>query len=355
MSFDSGGSRYGGFGNDTLGGSSYGNGNDYYASGSGSSRAGGFSDSRRGYEEYTEGDAEVTRSSTSVARSGSLRTPTRSASTPTTATQPSAPAPVEDLLGDFGDDSALGSTVSNTAPAGLATNKALPAVAKSSIGLDDDDFDDFQAAPVQSTGTALPPASTTSKPNLMTMLNAAPSRPPVQTSSFGQVPQQNAAYSMGMGMGAGMGMHRSTGSFSNPSSQYASPIQPQQPQQNLFGGAQLRPTNTTNSFTQSTTGLRPTPVVPTSATQGQNKPAATANFDDLWSMSIGSAAAKPATSGKSIKDLEKEKSMAGLWGAQQQQQQRFGGVPAVSTFDSFAGVSGGSSGGKNGDADDLLL
>ncbi len=63
-------------------------------------------------------------------------------------------------------------------------------------------------------------------------------------------------------------------------------------------------------------------------------PAKSTNFDDLWSLSLGgSTAAKPAAAGpnKSIKDLEKEKATAGLWG----QQKPAGGVPppAFGTFE----------------------
>ena len=47
------------------------------------------------------------------------------------------------------------------------------------------------------------------------------------------------------------------------------------------------------------------------------QPKASANFDDLWSMSLG-ASSKPAAGGvgaqKSMKDLEKEKAQASIWG-----------------------------------------
>ncbi|KAG8685362.1 Epsin-3, clathrin recruitment and traffic between the Golgi and endosome [Ceratobasidium sp. 394] len=75
------------------------------------------------------------------------------------------------------------------------------------------------------------------------------------------------------------------------------------------------------------------------------------NFDDLWSMSLGSsstASAKPATgasAGKSIKDLEKEKAQATIWGS--------GGKPPASGggFGAFSGSTGGgaASGGGGGD------
>lgn len=85
------------------------------------------------------------------------------------------------------------------------------------------------------------------------------------------------------------------------------------------------------------------------------KTASSTNFDDLWSMSLGSSAAKPAaaTAGKSIKDLEKEKAQASIWGG--------GGAgaakPAQSQWGAFAGApaSSSSSNAAGGGGDDLLL
>ncbi|KAJ3559375.1 hypothetical protein NP233_g11277 [Leucocoprinus birnbaumii] len=239
LSFSSGGSRYGGFGSDSLGGGggSYG-GNDYY--GSGSSRMGGFSDSssgRRQYEEYDAGGDEIGGSGSSpVTRTSSARSPPprRQSSVPTattTAPAPSpAPAPVQNLL-DFDDDVVpVAAPAPVPAQAALATNKALP----KPIGLDDDDFDDFQAAPVQA--PAAPPQAPLgqqgAKPNLMQLLgNAAPMSPTSPTQPQAQ-PPATGGFGMGMGMGGmGVQMHRVTGSV---------------------GGAGMRPspaaTTTTNSM-----------------------------------------------------------------------------------------------------------
>lgn len=144
MSFSSGGSRYGGFGSETMGyGGSGGSGDrgetiapsrvsealmvllDYGSYG-GSSSSGGFRDDTRrgGFEEYNAGDDEEVnqRASTSV------RTPTRSstASSVTAKAKAPAPAPVQevDLLGGFGDDDAFA-----TPAPGFSVDKALPAVA----------------------------------------------------------------------------------------------------------------------------------------------------------------------------------------------------------------------------------
>lgn len=113
---------------------------DYGSYGAGGSGGGGSSfrdDSRRGggFEEYNAGDDEVVSTPTSAStqsRTNSGRVaPTRKATVSTPAPA-RAPAPVEDLLGGFGDDDAFGSSASSTSNglSGLAMNKELPAVSK---------------------------------------------------------------------------------------------------------------------------------------------------------------------------------------------------------------------------------
>ena len=113
------------------------------------------------------------------------------------------------------------------------------------------------------------------------------------------------------------------------------------------------------------------PSLATSPTVGAKKPAGAGagNFDDLWTMGMslgsgskpgtpvggkrtsiglgmGAGAAAPA---KSMKDLEREKAQAGIWGvgAQKAQQQQQAGAGAFGSFGPAAGGAGG--------ADDLLL
>jgi epsin len=235
----------------------------------------------------------------------------------------------------------------------------------------DDDFTDFQAAPVQAPATsgAAAPQPTTGgkKPNLMDMLNTTSVQTPVQV-GYGQ-PQQPAGYGgMGMGgsmvmggnvgggstamMGMNMGGHRQTPSISPNASQFSSPMSPQlQPQQsNLFGGSSAPP-------------IRPTSMSNSSAKPPAAAQAKSANFDDLWTMSLGgggggggssssSSVSKPgaATAGKSIKDLEKEKAQAGIWGAQQKY---VGGAPIPAAFGGGFGNAAPPSTSSGGD--DLLL
>ncbi|KAG5642411.1 hypothetical protein DXG03_002813 [Asterophora parasitica] len=338
-SFSSGGSRYGGFGNDAYsgGGGSYGN--EYSGSGSygaGGSNGGGNSgfrdESRRGggFEEYNAGDDEDVSSrsprspvgnSRSQQASGRSSVPTRKASAPAPA-PPSAP--VEDLLGGFGDDDDFGSSVAappaSNGFAGLGSNKALPAVASPPVAIDDDDFADFQAAPVQASAA---PAPAPAKPNLMDLLSAT--TPAVSASSgFGQPQQQQPpAYgNIGLGVGAVNFSNSGVGAIST---HRASPsVSSQSPQ--LFSSTQRTPATT--------------PAVKISSGGG-------GAFDDLWSMSLGAKPTSAANStGKSIKDLEKEKSLAGLWGS--------GGAKvagASSNANSFGGFGASTSSG----GDDLLL
>ncbi|KAG6909291.1 hypothetical protein DXG01_001235 [Tephrocybe rancida] len=293
-----GGSRYGGFGSEEAGGGGggrYGN-NEYGGYGAGGSGQSSFRDEGRrgGFEEYNAGDDEdvaprsPVRSST---MSSGRASTTRKASVPTPAPAP-APA-VEDLLGGFGDDDDFGPTT--TAPVSYA-NKALPAVSPP-VAIDDDDFADFQAAPVQAAtapAPALTPAAapTNTQPNLMALL--ASTQPTYTAPRPAQQPQPSFVGNTNTGFG---GMHRPSQSLSSPVSFSAAPMQAQ----SLFGGAPLAPA--------------PAPTVaPASA-----KPASGAGaFDDLWSMSMGGSSKPTAASGqgKSIKDLEREKATAGLWGGQ---------------------------------------
>ncbi|KAH9480380.1 ENTH domain-containing protein [Psilocybe cubensis] len=369
MSFESsGGGRYGGFGSDSLGGgggsSTYGNySNDYRAGGS-SSRAdmGGSSSyggsSRRNFEEYNAGDDEVSHTPSPV-RTSSVRTPVRKNTAPP---PPPPPAPVADLLGGLDDDT-FGAPV--PAPAPLAMNKALPAVSNPSVGLDDDDFNDFQAAPIQAApiqaaSTPIAPAAT-KKPTLMDMLNST--SPPIQqqqqpvntgfaqpSTGFGMGMGMNMGINPGMGMGMaggapagmggmnmGMGGHRQTPSYSQPG-QFSAPMAP----------TPMAPMKSTPSGFSPGSSMSPKPA------GGAAAPAKSANFDDLWSLSLGSTTtSKPAAgTGKSIKDLEKEKAMAGLWGGQQQsgQAKPVGSAP-LPAFGGFGTAAPPSSAGN----DDLLL
>ncbi|PIL35143.1 hypothetical protein GSI_02932 [Ganoderma sinense ZZ0214-1] len=321
MSFTSGGSRYGGFGSDSIssysgggyggggssssynGGGSY-SGRDYdsYDNGGSGGFGGSSSNGRRGFQEYDAGDDDIVprRSSSAAATSSPSHasTPQRSSTLPATPAPPPPKAqPVVDLLGMDDDD--FGSTVS--AP----TEKALPAVGAQSLQASgDDDFDDFQTAPPSAAPTtnaffSTAPAVSTSLPPPLTAQSFTP--PPAQAANnlFNMLssgtPAAAARPAQNVMPNAGMGMMR--------------PMMASPPP--MMGGAPLVPNRPV---------MAPTPppgrATTTSAAQ-QQKPMA--NFDDLWSMSLSSTSGKPsggapAAQQKSIKDLEKEKAQAQMWG-----------------------------------------
>ncbi|EKM49789.1 uncharacterized protein PHACADRAFT_265480 [Phanerochaete carnosa HHB-10118-sp] len=344
LGLTSGGSRYGGFGSEGMGsgngwgGGSSSYGGDYssrdyndYSSGGGS---GGFRDSssRKTYDEYEAGDDDVVaaRRSNSIGGSTSSSTPRRrETGTPATPATPTAAAkfkaPVPDLLGLDDDFSAP-----VTAPP-PAANKALPTVAPAS-DLVDDDFDDFQAAP-PSAGPAtsnlaflgsapIAPAAAPPKATSPPLVQQTPLTPQPNASLFNMLSstttasppplQANRAPSY---MGSGMGSAMTPTAVPN----YTSPIMtPNAPaRQGSFGGA------STTSTTQAA------------------KPASSGGFDDLWTMSLGSAASKPqqsSTPAKSIQDIQKEKTQTAMWGSGQQAR-----PPMGAGFGSFGGAPAGAS------------
>ncbi|KAF8506336.1 hypothetical protein JB92DRAFT_732640 [Gautieria morchelliformis] len=335
---------------------------DYYNGGGGSSSSFRDDAGRKGYEEYDAGDYEETPASR---RSNSMRGP----SSPSTSRVPGGsansseaktkvkekekekPVPVDDLLGDWGDDSgaaALSATAS-------IHDKALPALVPP-VSNDGDDFDDFQSAPVSPPPAPLAfsqtpmqtPAQGNAKPNLFDILN--PSTPTTATST---APVASRA--------------------PGPAQQSwpQSPLQAQTARPNYFGGSMGGMGSTTPmspvpaSFTGgASTGsgsgpLSPTPAGARPPPPGSAPPAAksNSNFDDLWSLGLGASAkagpgsSSSATAGKSMKDLEREKAQAGIWGASQGQTKQ----ASVGAFGAFGSSSVGGSSGGGGGGDDLLL
>ncbi|KIJ62654.1 hypothetical protein HYDPIDRAFT_94170 [Hydnomerulius pinastri MD-312] len=383
MSFTTGSSRFGGFGSDSLGGGSGGyygdrmsgrDGGDLdyggsYSGGGGSS--GGFRDStgRREFEEYTAGDDEtVERRSNSVTQNNvPSRSGTTAGSSLRTQATAAVPAPKQkepevDLLGGFGDDEPVAAAPAIT----NNTNKALPSLATGFDGrsfmhlavtwltcLLDDDFADFQAAP----SPASPPPA---RPTLREMLNSSP--PPA-----GRAP----APAMAVPLASQVLRTTSPPAYTPSSFNILSPTNnnrqsqtfattPAAPvQNNLWGSSQpISPTASTTS------ARKPTSAAPTRAPiSGAPSPAPAkgmSGFEDLWSMSLGapssSSAAKSATAGKSIKDLEKEKSQAGIWASTQKPGPAMGasmGTGMGSGFGNFGSTQSG--GASSGGGDDLLL
>ncbi|KAI5896231.1 ENTH-domain-containing protein [Schizophyllum commune H4-8] len=366
LSFSSGGSRYGGFGSDSLGGGGY-SGSSFsggYSGSAGYSGSGGFASSssgfrddtsRRGFEEY---DAGADEESSRPARSSSVRsaaTSSRSAAQERRQTAPPAPKqpePVVDLLGGFDDEPTPAPAPANN------QNKALPALG----GGDDDDFADFQAAP---TTPAPAPAAAAAKPNLMDLLNSTPSTasapvsaaPMASPPAYGQ--QTFGAYGMGMGQpGMGMGY----GQPQQAAMGMGMGMQPQamghQPMGSMSGGMGMgmggRPASIATSPMQPAMAASPPPMRPVSTSTSSSSaatPKSASAFDDLWSMSLGGSGSKPSTpvagAGKSIKDLQKDKVNQSLWGA--------GGGTGMGGAMGAPKPAASNSGSFGGGNDDLLL
>lgn len=207
----------------------------------------------------------------------------------------------------------------------------------------DDDFDDFQAAPPSAPISPAPTASAPAKAN-MNIFDALGSTPQGGFSAQQAAQPQRMSMSMQSGYSASPVMSPVV----NRSS-FASPVQQQPMSPSVFGGGGLMsPTSPPPSSTAGRSAVPPRSSL-ASATSAKSSGSG-GGFDDLWSMSLGSSgAAKPAANNsgakKSIKDLEKEKAQASIWGGA-------GGANSMGTaFRASSNTQASSSGGN----DDLLL
>ena len=323
------GSRYGGFGSDSLGYGGYSGG--VYGDGGGFGGAtNDFQDSgRRGgsqfdeYDEYDEADATP---------------PTRRGPSPprTRTKQPEPPKPKEpeqDLF-DFGDD--------EPAPTSTAAGKQPAAGSSSGLDIldskpadDDDDFDDFQSAtpapqPASSSNQfSIPPPSSTVSTNSNTQFVA----PKPVSGSQGA----NLNGLVGFTSMTPTPTSSTVGSPTSPAQ--GSMMQPQQQQQQQ----QQKPTGfqaaTPNYFTSVSVNTNQPPSgglghkqgmssisslqSGTTASSAGNKPAAAKSsgdaFGSLWSTASANAGIQKSNStaskGPNLASMAKEKASAGIWGA----------------------------------------
>jgi epsin len=205
--------------------------------------------------------------------------------------------------------------------------------------LSDDDFDDFQAAPA-------------SAPALNQVFTSLPTQavaptPPIQPQIQSFVQPQQAPMQPNLG---NVGILSPTSPRAN--STFASPVNPNYGFSNVNTGSSiLTPTSSQPRSNVTSPGLaRSSPAASAKSSGG--------NFDDLWNMSLGSKPTATTTSGpaKSMKDLEKEKASAGIWGSSVQQQ---GKPPAMgmglgsSSLGGFGSAAPPKS--ASGGVDDLLF
>lgn len=213
----------------------------------------------------------------------------------------------------------------------------------------DDDFDEFQAAPPSATSpsfTAPAPQPTRPVFPLQPAQQAKPIVPFQPTQQFQTMqpaqPVQQPNF-FGSGMNAmSPGPRNTSPSYGAPnyniSTSIMSPTSPGILSPGLASGS-VKPTTTT-----------PTPA----------KQATSANFDDLWNLSLGTT---PTTNksntntapAKSMKDLEKEKATAGIWGATNQNQARQPTMGGGLWGPSNTTVTNTNSSKPSGGADDLLF
>jgi epsin len=268
------------------------------------------------------------------------------------------PAPIMNLL-DFDDSEPAPAAGSTPTSGAAATNKALPALASLAINENgmsltiislyirnahirgiaggDDDFADFQAAP--SSPPAAAPVAGTTKPNLMDLL--ASTAPTASRSIQSAQPKPFGTLNTALAATSSQQLRPSSTPATAPA---------------FAGMPVMNPMSARSTVTSPvTTNTK------TLASASTKTGSAGGGFDDLWSMSLGSVAAGKSAGGagtKSIRDLEKEKAQAGIWGSQNQMR---GQAPASSTaaaagaFGSYVNSVAPSSAGESAGADDLLL
>ncbi|KAJ6781579.1 hypothetical protein PWT90_01574 [Aphanocladium album] len=301
----SGGSRYGGFGPESSGGSAAGYGGysgGVYGDGGGFGgqssdyQEGGASRSERfeEYDEFDEGDRP--------AASSTRRTRTERAGTKKTTPEVAKPKEPEVDLFSFDEPATTSSAAAPAGGSGLA-DLAGPSSAPAAQD-DDDEFDDFQsAAPAGQASTA---------PAAIAQPLAAPTAAPTQAPS-------HAFAALSPSAGAGVNYN----AFAAPT-QAAKPAAPaafQQSGPNYFSGVQSQGSTQASTPTiPTTTNSGPTTMANTRPVQGNSKPATPAAGGDAFGALWGKASAgikktNASTSGPALGQLAKEKSSANIWGS----------------------------------------
>lgn len=334
----SGGSRYGGFGSEDAGGYGGYSGGVYGDGGGFGGNTSGFQDSssrRDRFEEYDEYDEGA------VAAPGRRKAETSSAARrePRKAEPPKKKEPEVDIL-DFDDD-----IPPETPPKEVVSNgkKVAPNPLDEGLGgADDDDFDDFQSA--------TPTTQTSSKPSIPgiappTHINAIQFAAPKPVSasqgtnlndlvgfnSISPTPRTNTMISP---QPSGFIAPPSSTVTSPPTSAFASPAPIAQQQPPRPTGYQASSPNYFTSVPVSQAASQPSSTgvkSPTASNPSYNKPAQAKSsssaaaaggdaFGSLWSTASATAGIKKTatpggTGGPKLADLAKQKTSAGIWGA----------------------------------------
>ena len=349
--------RYGGFGSESGGG--YGGSADF----GGSSRAvygdgGGFGgeesmdyhEGQRGggdrFEEYDEGDDGGVHT-TPARRRADAPSSTRRTLKKVEAPKPKTKEPEVDLF-DFGDEPAAPPNGASTFSSAAVLSPPAP-TAPAAGGLDDDDFDDFQSATPSAAPAAAPSLP---KPNYSSIAPPASTATPSSSTQFAQPsPQpgtQKADFSNLFATKSpppsSAGTPSAISAFSPPPAQYQQPkpsgFQPSGP--NYFTSVQ---TQQGQAISMPGSGITsPIGGVPLGASAAK-KPAGGDAFASLLGGGMKKAGT-PSQKGPSMADMAKQKSQAGLYGAN---------APASSGFSMpAAGSNGQKQSTGSGGLDDLL-
>ena len=239
----------------------------------------------------------------------------------------------------------------------------------------DDDFADFQAAPnspapTASKVTSAPAAQAKTTTTASNIFDALGSSTPLSSSTSPVTVTSRPGFAGPQSQILSPSLFGSTGSTTTTQPiRSMQPLQPTGTGTSLSGGA-TTPLGMGRIKANVSTNIGGTKSSVNTPTSGTGKGSTSVGFDDLWNMSLGSTG-KPSlgatgsgggggggggvadvakTSGglgggvKSMKDLEKEKAQASIWGSQNQSQSQgqFGG------FESGTTSAGGG-------GDDLLL
>lgn len=318
----SGSGRYGGFGSESAGAYSgtygastrgvYGDGGGFGGESHEDYDEGGRSGTAERFDEYDEYDDGGAQASSSRRRnnapSSSRNKPTP---TPKKAEPPKPKEPEVDLF-DFGDDepASSGPAPIMAAPP-TANTTAIQPPAAAPAAADDDDFDDFQSAAPAAAPAAPAATSTIPKPNYSSFSIPAPTAAPGSATQFAQPSPQPGTQKADFSNLFATRSPAGSSAFSPP---------PQQQQQQKGTGFQPTGpnyfTSVPNPSTASPAATTPGSSIasPKVGTQPAKKPAGGDAFAGLLAGSGMKKNAGPAK-GMTIADMAKQKSQAGLYGA----------------------------------------
>ena len=313
-----GGGRYGGFEGGSGGGSANYGGSSRAVYGDGGGFGGETQDeeydegARNGgqdrFEEYNEFDDGGAHATTARRKADA---PSSAKRTQKKAAPPKPKEPEVDLF-DFGDEP---TTFSNPSTMNAAPSSAPVAVA------DDDDFDDFQSA-TPSTIPAPSAAPSIPKPNYSSIQSPASTATTTSYTQFAQPSPQSGTQNAGFNnIFSTISSPPSSTSTPVGASAFSPPLQAQQPKQsgyqpsgpNYFTSVQVQPGQ------QQAVGMPGSVTSPAAsiggASKAAKKPAGGDAFASLLSGSGMKKSGVPAQKGLSIADMAKQKSQAGMYGA----------------------------------------